>query len=261
MKTYCPQCETVLNVTPSQLKARDGRVRCGVCHTVFNAFDYAFDTPITSPKASPHHDVIYDDRVYQDEPYIEDSRDHDDRVLYDDFDDDYYADSASRRRGGGVFLVFIVFILFVVLVLQSAMVFRNQLAHYFPSTRTLLMQLCSVANCELGGTRSISQFSLQKVTLNVRNDVPKSDKQTALILRATLVNKEALPGEWPSLVLSLKDKNGQVDRRRIISPKEYIASELRVRPMSAHSEYPILLHLTLNGAMASAYELKPYYED
>jgi predicted Zn finger-like uncharacterized protein len=39
MKTRCPSCQTLFRVTPEQLRARAGRVRCGQCRTVFNALD------------------------------------------------------------------------------------------------------------------------------------------------------------------------------------------------------------------------------
>ncbi|HTE16218.1 MAG TPA: DUF3426 domain-containing protein [Burkholderiales bacterium] len=36
MVTQCPHCSTAFNVTPEQLFARDGRVRCGTCRQVFD---------------------------------------------------------------------------------------------------------------------------------------------------------------------------------------------------------------------------------
>lgn len=39
MKTCCPSCQTIFRITPEQLKARAGKVRCGQCRTVFNALD------------------------------------------------------------------------------------------------------------------------------------------------------------------------------------------------------------------------------
>lgn len=36
MVTQCPHCSTAFNVTPEQLFARDGRVRCGQCRRVFD---------------------------------------------------------------------------------------------------------------------------------------------------------------------------------------------------------------------------------
>lgn len=43
MKTRCPACQTTFRVTPVQLKARAGKVRCGQCQTVFNALDSLLD--------------------------------------------------------------------------------------------------------------------------------------------------------------------------------------------------------------------------
>lgn len=39
MLTRCPQCGTTFRVTREQLKARQGRVRCGACQGVFDALD------------------------------------------------------------------------------------------------------------------------------------------------------------------------------------------------------------------------------
>lgn len=43
MKTRCPSCQTTFRVTPEQLKARAGKVRCGQCQAVFNALDALLD--------------------------------------------------------------------------------------------------------------------------------------------------------------------------------------------------------------------------
>lgn len=43
MKTRCPHCQTSFRITPEQLKARVGKVRCGQCQTVFNALDSLLD--------------------------------------------------------------------------------------------------------------------------------------------------------------------------------------------------------------------------
>lgn len=39
MHTRCPSCSTVFRVTSEQLRLKAGKVRCGHCQTVFNAFD------------------------------------------------------------------------------------------------------------------------------------------------------------------------------------------------------------------------------
>jgi predicted Zn finger-like uncharacterized protein len=44
--TRCPSCATHFRVTPEQLKARSGRVRCGQCQNVFNALDSLIEEPV-----------------------------------------------------------------------------------------------------------------------------------------------------------------------------------------------------------------------
>ena len=39
MRTRCPACGTVFRVTSAQLRLKAGKVRCGSCQSVFNAFD------------------------------------------------------------------------------------------------------------------------------------------------------------------------------------------------------------------------------
>ena len=45
MYTRCPHCDTVFRVTSQQLQASSGRVRCGRCETVFDAFSSLSSMP------------------------------------------------------------------------------------------------------------------------------------------------------------------------------------------------------------------------
>ncbi|MCK9380216.1 MAG: zinc-ribbon domain-containing protein [Sulfuritalea sp.] len=46
MLTRCPACATHFRITPAQLKARSGSVRCGECQHVFNALDSLIEEPL-----------------------------------------------------------------------------------------------------------------------------------------------------------------------------------------------------------------------
>lgn len=46
MLTRCPACATVFRLDTVQLRAREGRVRCGRCHTVFDAVDAMVELPL-----------------------------------------------------------------------------------------------------------------------------------------------------------------------------------------------------------------------
>lgn len=53
MKTCCPGCQTSFRVTPEQLKARAGKVRCGQCKLVFNALDSLVVETVPAPATVP----------------------------------------------------------------------------------------------------------------------------------------------------------------------------------------------------------------
>jgi len=59
MHTRCTHCESVFRVTLLQLQSSSGRVRCGVCREVFDAFVHlrAADPPPPDPVALPRIDV------------------------------------------------------------------------------------------------------------------------------------------------------------------------------------------------------------
>lgn len=59
MYTQCPECSTVFRVTADMLRAAQGRVRCGICSTGFNAIENLSEHPF--PRASadwPDEDTI-----------------------------------------------------------------------------------------------------------------------------------------------------------------------------------------------------------
>ena len=50
MRTRCPACSTVFRVTSEQMRLKAGKVRCGHCQSVFNAFDQLVDETLEAPK-------------------------------------------------------------------------------------------------------------------------------------------------------------------------------------------------------------------
>lgn len=54
MRTRCPVCSTVFRVTSEQLRLKAGKVRCGHCQAVFNAFEeFLPDTPTVEEVLTP----------------------------------------------------------------------------------------------------------------------------------------------------------------------------------------------------------------
>jgi len=62
--TRCPACDTCFRVTPEQLKARAGRVRCGQCQHAFNALDTLIDEVVAaSPSVAKTAEPVGADHV------------------------------------------------------------------------------------------------------------------------------------------------------------------------------------------------------
>lgn len=56
--TRCPHCETVFRVTTRHLQASGGQVRCGRCHSVFDAFaSLTAKPPGESSRQTGHHEI------------------------------------------------------------------------------------------------------------------------------------------------------------------------------------------------------------
>lgn len=53
MLTRCPACQTTFRVSPEQLAARNGRVRCGHCLNAFNALQNGVESPPEAPAPAP----------------------------------------------------------------------------------------------------------------------------------------------------------------------------------------------------------------
>lgn len=53
MRTRCPDCGTIFRVTSEQLRLKAGKVRCGQCSRIFNAFDEFLPEGLTAAEQEP----------------------------------------------------------------------------------------------------------------------------------------------------------------------------------------------------------------
>ncbi len=58
MRTRCPACGTVFRVTSEQLRLKAGKVRCGRCESVFNAFDALVADDLQPIAPSVEHSAV-----------------------------------------------------------------------------------------------------------------------------------------------------------------------------------------------------------
>lgn len=71
MYTQCPACNTYFRITPEQLQAAGGKVRCGECRHVFHAPDFLTDTLPTVPAVTDeglHDEPDYEQLLREPQP-------------------------------------------------------------------------------------------------------------------------------------------------------------------------------------------------
>jgi predicted Zn finger-like uncharacterized protein len=73
MLTRCPACGTSFRISPDQLKARSGKVRCGQCRSQFNALDTLVDESIVAPIEPLSHPPIAQSDVASPDPAVEET--------------------------------------------------------------------------------------------------------------------------------------------------------------------------------------------
>ncbi|HPT49314.1 MAG TPA: DUF3426 domain-containing protein [Accumulibacter sp.] len=59
MRTACPVCQTAFHVTPTHLRVRAGRVRCGRCGAAFNALDNLLDDDAPTPDPAVAESIAF----------------------------------------------------------------------------------------------------------------------------------------------------------------------------------------------------------
>lgn len=185
----CPACGTVFR-GPAALPAH-GRVRCGVCDTVFSAKPAPADDPASGAAPRPAHASW---------PPVR---------------------SAS---GSGPLGVALMLVLLLALLAQGAWLARDRLAA-LPTLRPLLTNVCARLGCALPVFRDLSAIRVIDARVTSHPDYAR-----ALLAVVTLDNTAPLAQPWPQLGVALTDAGDRVVAERLFAPAEYLPAERRGDP-------------------------------
>ena len=271
MLTRCPGCSTAFRVTPEQLKARAGKVRCGHCSAVFNALEMledalpaveAVEATSSPPEAAPPASV----ESAQAEPVVENSppattesapgevaaNSESVDILLEDIGSNAEAPPSRGRLLAWSLAVLVVLGVFVV---QAAYVFRAELAQAEPDLRPLLQDMCSVLDCDIPLPRKADLVGIEASDLH-----PDPQQKPLLVLAATLKNRAPFAQEYPHLELTLTDVRDQPVLRKVLSPAEYLAQGTNVQEgFAANGDLMVILRLDTGDIVASGYRLYLFY--
>lgn len=271
MLTRCPSCSTAFRVTPEQLQARHGQVRCGRCAMAFNAFDSLVTLPAIEPEAAPKPAKEYPP---DEKPAIEAAKESApvipappaekrERLPRPDYAaspeplvpqlDDYAGILERPKRSRPWVLGSLLLLL--ILSGQLAYQFRTEFATVLPNTRPYLEMFCERMACTV-------PLPQQAEYLNIEASDLKADPQRpgVILLSATLRNNAPFVQDFPALELTLTDTQDQPMARRIFLPTDYLAGKTASGPgIAPNRAVDLRMALGVTDLPATGYRLYLFY--
>lgn len=235
MITKCPECGTLFRVTPEQLQARQGQVRCGRCMTVFDGVkalttlqDAALE-PVSGAGVTKAPAFVLEPveaakiaTAPAQQPTsaagtVDEERDFGPAPQQLSLDDEYLAVDTRARRGARLWAVGAV-LLVLVLAGQAVYVYRGELATQYPALKPHLVRLCEALQCRVLPPQRPKQIAIEASDLQVADPA----RPAIIRLTATLRNHAGHDLGYPALDLVLTNTQEHTLARRIFLPKEYL---------------------------------------
>ncbi len=263
MVTQCPSCGTRFRVTTEQLEARQGKVRCGLCMTIFDGrAPLQATTEPTPPPATAHEAPTFrlepvDPRAMAPEAAsvaetIPEERDYGPPPEQLSFDDQVLLEEARARSRSARWWAVGAMLLFFALGGQATYVYRSELATQVPGLKPHLLRLCELLNCTVMPPQRPKLLGIEASDLQFVDA-----KQPSLIrLTATLRNHAGYDVGYPALDLVLTNNLEHTLARRIFLPLEYLESGPDpASGVPANAEITVQLDLDTGSLNPAGYRL------
>ncbi|MDP2795163.1 MAG: DUF3426 domain-containing protein [Sulfurisoma sp.] len=295
MLTRCPSCATTFRITPEQLKARQGRVRCGQCQDVFNALEtlieeaaqaaavVAAEASATEPPAiapditsapepaplapvavppGPTFSAGPDTAASIQEPdppttttQAVETSGPETLVDYEPAFDTFTAEEPPRRAWPWVLGALLALL---ALALQATHHYRVELAVLLPEAKPALLAACEIAGCDLPLPRKADLVAIESSDLH-----PDPANAAQLQLVATLRNRAPFAQEYPHLELTLTDTADKALLRRVLAPADYLPKPANAKSaapgFAANSDLALALTLEVKDLAPVGYRLYVFY--
>jgi predicted Zn finger-like uncharacterized protein len=260
MVTSCPACTTTFRITPEQLKQREGKVRCGKCSGVFDAFKSLATLPDeTLPAAaaealpvSPAASASTPARAAAPETTGRQGALDIDAVATVDVDGKGGAGSGSKPRALRWALLAVLVLL---LALQLAYLLRDQLSAAVPPARPWFERLCRHLGCTVSFPRRSEQLAIEASDLQADPARPN-----VIVLTASLRNRGSTVVAHPALELTLTNAQDQALARRIFLPADYLQDPAAAdRGMAGMAAVDVRIALDTGDLKPAGYRLFLFY--
>lgn len=222
MITQCPACGTSFRVTPPQLQAQHGMVRCGRCAHVFDGFGTLATLGDDRPTDAGVQPAAADSRS---EPAIRSaarSADAPARSSQPVVPPPQPATVAAvvaderlpQRRGGWALGVLL---LLLALAAQGVYFYRSDIAARVPETRPYLDRMCELLDCTAALPQRPRLISIEASDMQATDPANRG----RVALTATMRNNAPTELGYPALDVVLTDINDHTVARRVFLPVEY----------------------------------------
>ena len=278
--TTCAHCGTSFNITPAQLNARNGQVRCGRCSKIFDAYDRLTSSDGSTlparpmPQAEPEPKPIEPAQVTIVQPVAPEPSAppaNGPATLINPFVDEkprrrkksalryeqMPAEAAAaepKRKTSAIVTVLGALLLIGALVFQVLNYFRDAIVAHYPPARPAMETFCVIAQCQIGFLKKPDLLSIEASSL-------EADPQASqvVVLRATLRNRAPFPQAFPALELTLTDVKDEPVARRVFMPNEYRVRGPQSGGIEANAELAVQIRMQLLDIKAQGYRLYLFY--
>jgi predicted Zn finger-like uncharacterized protein len=281
--TTCSHCQARFRVTPQQLNAKQGQVRCGRCHKVFSGFGALERFPDDDTGARLLAAREAEERAQAgaaaatadlhgtiesvDDP-LPASIDLDPTAPPPREARDAHASRPMRRLGPELVLpapeprpppsrlwALGAVVLGAALAAMLVHAYRGPLAQHYPALRPGLEAACGHLGCSVPWSR---EHALLKLEESEMLEVPGRPGEIAL--GARIRNLAPVSQEYPHLELTLTDLTGQAAARRVLRPTDYLGRPLASGEVLAPGvEVALQLRLATPNIKPTGYELLLFY--
>jgi len=268
MITRCPTCGTGFRVQADQLAARDGRVRCGRCATIFDAratlvteSEAAADRTAgpTHGAASPaarRSDEIAQVEATVSQPFGSSLPPELEISLADD-EPEFEFGPRPRRRSPIATVLWALGCVTAVGVLagQGAYAYRGELALLWPESAPWLAAACHELRCSIPLPQHVDLIGIESSEL-----APERGGAGVLTLAGVLRNRARFAQAHPALELTLTDAQDRPLARRVLRPQDYLGERAGGEAaFAAGAEVNFRLHIDAAAVGASGYRLYAFY--
>ncbi len=246
MFARCPKCQAVFRVTPAQLEARGGMVRCGHCQAPFRAdLNQVAEPP--APPVAPALEVRPTAVKKRQKRRVSSPS----TPVPEPIELALEFPAARPRVPAAVWALGVVLAL-AALAAQLGYRYRAEIARV-PELTPAIEQFCALIGCEVRPLHDVRRIELLERT----RIAPHPTYENVLRIRVVMVNRASFPQPYPLMEVSLTDSNGQLLARRQFTPRQYLA-ESHPKDVNMASDVVVnaLLDVTNPDGRASGYEIR-----